>query len=102
MNQIPMNIFDTDTLESVEAETIDTVEVVLPAKCVLFNDEWHTFDEVITQIIKATGCSYSKAERHTLEVHNSGKSIVYNGELGRCLEVSSVLEEIALHTKVEF
>ena len=29
---------------------------------VLFNDEVHTFEEVIGQLVKATGCSRGKAE----------------------------------------
>ncbi len=31
-----------------------------PAKVILFNDEVHTFDEVIGQLIRATGCSTSE------------------------------------------
>lgn len=97
-----MSLFDSDTVEIVEPDVLDEVGIALPAKCLLYNDEWHTFDEVISQIMKATGCSYEKAESHTLEVHYKGKSVVYEGDLGKCLGVSSILEEIALHTQVEY
>jgi ATP-dependent Clp protease adaptor protein ClpS len=76
-------------------------EVSLECRVILFNDEWHTFDEVIEQIIIATHCSYEHAERCTLEVHHQGKALVYHGELTACLRVSAILEEIALHTQVE-
>jgi len=73
-----------------------------PAKVILFNDDVHTFEEVIGQLIKAIGCSESKAEALAWEVHTKGKAIVYTGQLKRCIEVSSILEEIQLMTQVEF
>ncbi|MBI5020955.1 MAG: ATP-dependent Clp protease adaptor ClpS [Ignavibacteriales bacterium] len=76
-------------------------EIQPPAKVVLFNDEVHTFDEVIVQIMRATGCDLSKAEALTWEVHNSGKAIVFVGELLKCTQVSSILEEIELMTQIE-
>ncbi|MFM7775367.1 MAG: ATP-dependent Clp protease adaptor ClpS [Candidatus Kapaibacterium sp.] len=91
----------SETVETPELAIEDVSTDTLSAKCILFNDEWHTFDEVIEQIIKATKCSRDRAERHTMEVHFSGQSIVYSGQLTRCLQVSSVLEEIALRTNVE-
>jgi ATP-dependent Clp protease adaptor protein ClpS len=72
-----------------------------PAKVILFNDEVHSFDEVIGQIIKATGCDTTKAEALTWEVHNSGKAMVFDGQMTECLKVSHVLEEIALNTQIE-
>jgi len=70
-------------------------------RVVLFNDEEHTFDEVITQLMKAVRCSRSMAEKCTWEVHNRGRSIVYAGTMFACLRVSSVLEEIALKTEIQ-
>jgi len=75
--------------------------VGLSPKVVLFNDDWHTFDEVIIQIIKATGYSIQKAESITYEVHNTGKSVVYSGDISDCLKISYILEEITLITQIE-
>ncbi len=72
-----------------------------PAKVILFNDEVHTFEEVIGQLIKATGCSVEKAEALAWEVHNTGKAVVYTGEMSTCLRVNGILEEIELHTQIE-
>jgi ATP-dependent Clp protease adapter protein ClpS len=77
------------------------VQIQTPAKVILFNDEVHTFEEVIGQIIKATGCDLTKAEALTWEVHNSGKAMVYEGEMRNCVRVSAVLEEIDLATRIE-
>lgn len=68
---------------------------------ILFNDSHHDFDEVINQLIKATGYGYDKAESITLEVHNKGKAPVIMGKLEKCLSAQTVLEEIALRTSIE-
>lgn len=88
--------YDSDMLESEDVLTT----IALPYKVILYNDNIHTFDEVIVQVSKATGCSEARAEEIAWEVHTKGKSVVYDGEMIECLRVSSVLEEIALHTQV--
>ena len=84
--------------ESLQEEDVKTQE---PAKVILFNDDVHTFEEVIGQLIKATGCTEARAEELAWEVHTRGKAVVYSGELPRCIEVSGILEEIQLLTQVE-
>jgi ATP-dependent Clp protease adapter protein ClpS len=68
---------------------------------VLFNDEVHTFEEVIGQLVKATGCSRDKAEDLAWTVHNEGKATVYEGTFEECFEVQSVLKEIQLVTEIQ-
>ena len=91
-----------DPLIEQEQEQDLAVVIQEPAKVVLFNDEVHTFEEVIGQIIKATGCDLSKAQALTWEVHNNGRAIVYEGEMTKCVRVSAVLEEIDLMTQIEY
>jgi ATP-dependent Clp protease adapter protein ClpS len=86
-------------LELPEITTTGTTD--FPMRVILFNDDWHSFDEVINQILKATGCTYDRAEQLTWEVHNSGKASVFEGSLEECLKCTSILEEIALHTQIE-
>ena len=71
------------------------------SRVILFNDDWHTFEEVIAQIMKATKCAFIEARDKTFEVHINGKAVVYTGELKDCLVVSGILEEILLHTQIE-
>ncbi len=85
--------------ETAQQETLsDTLDIY---RVVLFNDDVHTFDEVIFQIIKAIQCTRSKAEKHTWEVHTKGRSIIYAGTLPSCLKVSAILEEIDLKTEIQ-
>jgi len=69
-------------------------------KVVLFNDDWHTFEEVIVQLIKALSCSFEHARSLAFEAHTHGKAVVFTGPIQECLRVSSVLEEIALNTQI--
>jgi len=90
-----------DTQEELEIAELDDTGVDLPAKVIVFNDEWHTFEEVIAQIIKATGCNQKKAESLTWEIHSKGKAIVYDGDMSKCVKVSEILEEIDLSTEIQ-
>jgi ATP-dependent Clp protease adaptor protein ClpS len=83
-----------------ESEIDEEIGIGLEARVILYNDEWHSFDEVINQIIKATQCSFVEARSLTFEVHVKGKAVVYTGNMQECLRVSSILEEIALHTQI--
>ena len=95
MSTMPTEIPDVDI------QVTDGVDTTQPAKVILFNDNVHTFEEVIGQLVKAIGCSSDRAESFAWEVHTKGKACVYTGEMPECLRVSNVLEEIALHTQIE-
>ena len=90
-------------LQSPDAETevTDGTATDTPSKVILFNDQVHTFEEVISQLQKAIRCSRDKGEAIAWEVHTRGRACVYTGELDECLRVSGILEEIALHTQIE-
>ncbi|SRR5581483_187151 len=81
------------------SEETDVLEG-LSTRVILFNDNVHTFDEVIMQVSKATGCSKREAASVAWDVHTRGQALVFEGDIMDCLHVSSVLEEIALHTQV--
>ncbi len=72
-----------------------------PWRVVVFNDEIHTFEEVIFQLVKATGCTFDRAERHAWTIHTEGKDCVFNGAFEECFRVQGVLNEIGLITQIE-
>jgi ATP-dependent Clp protease adapter protein ClpS len=89
------------TLVTTESSNDTKTELGNPWQVVLFNDEVHTFDEVILQLQKAAGYSLEKATELTLRVHNNGKAVVYIGEKEDCEKVAGVLGQIRLITQVE-
>ncbi len=86
-----------------DVEAVDETEerIKTPWRVILYNDEIHTFDEVIRQVIKATGCSVQQAEKHAWTVHTEGKDCVFEGEFEECFRVQGVLREIQLVTEIE-
>jgi len=102
MNPMTMIRLDAgDTPETKAEELVADLDTLDAWRVVLFNDDEHTFDEVIFQIIKAVRCPRAIAEKKTWEVHTKGRSIVYAGPMSNCIQVSTVLEEIALKTEIQ-
>jgi len=90
----------TEQKPSIDILEEEKVTTGIENRVILYNDDWHTFEEVIVQLIKATKCNFDQARSYAFEVHVKGKAIVYNGSIKDCLKVSSVLEEIALNTQI--
>jgi len=84
----------------VDPQVDEDTSIGLPFKVIIYNDDIHTFDEVINQLIKAIGCSFDKAKKFAFTIHVKGQAIVYFGDLTACLKITSVLEEIGLHTQI--
>lgn len=89
----------TQTEELVEPIDIDVTTEGF--SLILYNDSHHSFDEVIQQVMKATGFGYDRSEAITMEAHTRGRALVVSGDLEMCLEAQTVLEEISLRTSIE-
>lgn len=68
-------------------------------KTILFNCDCHTFDEVERVVIKATGCTLSRARQISFEVHSHGSATVYEGPRERCETVAGILASIGLRVR---
>jgi ATP-dependent Clp protease adaptor protein ClpS len=72
-----------------------------PWVVILYNDDWHPFDQVVFQVQKATGCSLEEAEWITYEAHTNGRAIAYTGTLEECERVAGVLRQIRLQVETD-
>ena len=70
-------------------------------RVILYNDDYHTFDDVASQVSKATGCTYSQGWKHAEKVHTTGRAIVYHGSAPDCEKVANVLRQIRLQVEVD-
>lgn len=97
-----MIIMSPDVLDRPEISTVidEAIEEAFPWQVIIFNDEVHTFDEVIFQIQKATGVSLQAAFEITVEIHTQGKSICFEGAVSECDRVATILREISLSVEV--
>lgn len=84
-----------------EKKAADSNTASYGAKTILFNDDYHTFQEVAHQLMKAIRCTYSQGMAYANTVHTTGSAVVYTGHVERCEAVAMVLEEIALKVTVE-
>ena len=73
----------------------------LPWCVILYNDEGHSFDQVIHQVQKATGVSLKAAFEITLEAHTMGRAVCFRGSLTDCERAAGILREINLHVEIK-
>ncbi len=80
--------------------TDEATEEAIPWQVIIFNDEVHSFDEVIVQIQKATGAALQAAFEITVEIHTQGKAVCFEGAVEVCDRVATILREISLSVEV--
>jgi len=68
---------------------------------ILYNDDWHSFDDVILQLQKATGCSLERAETIANEAHSRGRAVAYEGAAEECERVAAILRRIRLQVETD-
>jgi len=64
---------------TIEQETRTEVEVDIPWQVVVHNDPVNLMSYVTMVFEKVLGFSREKAEKHMLEVHREGRSVVWSG-----------------------
>ena len=77
-------------------------QLAKPARVIVYNDDWHTFDEVIAQLIKATACDEATAQGHAWTIHTQGRALVFQGARSDCERAAGVLREIRLQVEVDW
>ncbi len=82
-------------------ETTDETKTQTPWRVIVYDDDIHTFEDVILQLMKATGCSEQRAEKHAFTIDATGKDCVFEGDFFDCFRVQGVLREIQLVTEIE-
>ncbi len=70
-------------------------------RVILYNDDWHSADDVHDQLIKATQCSSEEAVKIIQEVEAKGRAVCFKGERDKCHDVARVLREIRLQCEVD-
>jgi len=72
-----------------------------PYVVILYNCDCHTFEQVEEQLQKAIGCTLEKAEAFAMEVHTTGRSVVFSGSDAECEKVANVLRQIRLQVETD-
>jgi ATP-dependent Clp protease adaptor protein ClpS len=94
-NSVRLQTTPTETPQVDELDATD-VQVAPPWMTVLHNCDCHTFEEVVTQLMKAIACSEERGWELAWQVHNTGKAVVKVGAETECVRVGNVLASIGL------
>ncbi len=79
----------------------DDVGAAGPYVVIVYDDDWHTFEQVETQLQKATGCTLEKAEALAREIDGTGRAVVFAGTQEKCEQVADVLRQIRLQVETD-
>lgn len=67
---------------------------------IVYDNDKNTWDEVVTILQKATGCTLEEAEIETWEVDNLGKSVVHHGGQEECERAAGIIRIIGIRVEV--
>lgn len=68
---------------------------------IVFDNDHNSWEEVITILQKATGCTLEEAHMETWEVHHLGKSVVHHGDEAECDRAAGIIRTIGIRVAVE-
>jgi ATP-dependent Clp protease adaptor protein ClpS len=77
--EMPVVVFSATESPTIEQESRTKQEVDLPWQVVVHNDPVNLMSYVTMVFEKVFGFSREKAEKHMLEVHREGRSVVWSG-----------------------
>lgn len=94
---------ETETTIQIAPSILDQLDEAVdsPWVVILYNCDCHSYEEVIFQVQRATGCSLEKAVWITHEAHVTGRAITYSGTLEECERVARVLRDIQLQVETD-
>ena len=72
-----------------------------PYVVILYDCDCHSFEDVITQLQKAIGCTPEKGEAFAMEVHTKGRAVVFSGDDAECERVANILRQIRLQVETD-
>lgn len=67
---------------------------------IVYDNDVNTWDEVVTVLQRATGCTLEEAEIETWEVDNLGKSVVHHGSREECERAAGIIRTIGIRVEV--
>jgi ATP-dependent Clp protease adaptor protein ClpS len=94
---------ETTTIEKTREELLQSpVDEDHPShRVILYDDDWHSLDEVVFQVQKATGYDLDRVVPIVVEAHTTGRAVCYRGARDECHRVARVLREIRLQVEVD-
>lgn len=80
---------------------LDSHHVGNPYIVILYNDDYHSQDEVVSQLQLATGYDIIRCEQIMMEVHTQGRSVAHSGSEEECERSANILRQIRLQVETD-
>lgn len=84
-----------------DLEEVNDIHDEGPYVVILYNDDYHDMDEVISQLQKATGYDIDRCAQIMLEAHITGRAIAYTGSQEDCERAAGILRQIRLQVETD-
>ena len=91
---------DGKGLESLIWE-IERIGRKLERSIIVYNDEFHRFDDVVAILKAATGKTIEEVYDITLEAHTNGHAVCFAGDAEECERIADFLRDAGLLVEVE-
>jgi ATP-dependent Clp protease adaptor protein ClpS len=92
-------LIETRELPADREDPLDDVDG--PYVVILYNDDIHSADEVVSQVQKATGYPIMRCIEIMFEAHSFGRSIAFTGSQEACERSANVLRQIRLQVETD-
>lgn len=79
----------------------DESNITGPYIVILYNDDYHPMDEVVSQLQKATGYDIQRCLAIMLEAHISSRTVAYSGSEEECERCAGILRQIRLQVETD-
>jgi ATP-dependent Clp protease adaptor protein ClpS len=80
---------------------ISAYDPTLTYSIILEDDPFHSLEEVIEQLVKATKCSKAVANKIAMDAHTKGEVVCFSGNIKECMKIEKILYKIRLELRVE-
>jgi hypothetical protein len=100
LNQLEMTMAAPGTIEAPQIHHQDLEASDHGWIVTVYNNDYNTYEEVITILILATGCLMEEAEMEAWEVDHLGRSVVHHGKETDCRKAGEIIGKIGIRVEV--
>lgn len=68
---------------------------------IAFNNDYTPIQWVINVLMNVVPMNFEEAQHKTIEIHTTGKSVVFTGSYEHCAKIASALNQIKVDTVIE-
>ena len=96
---------ETEIFPELDEQTLDrdleSTHIGNPYIVILYNDDYHGLDEVVSQLQLATGYEIIRCVQIMMDAHTRGRAVAYSGTEKECERAANILRQIRLQVETD-